>query len=128
MSFAKTIGFVVAAAVLAAPAGAQGTGWTTVGRTVVQPDAGSGSMDVRWEKAFREAMLCVDDHAIKLTEATFRFADGSSKAVKLRQTLADGACSKPLSVPRKSDVASVDIAYDSASLGGSKAKVQITAR
>ena len=127
MRFARTIGCAAAVAAIAGPAAAQGSGWTPVGRAMVAPDAASGTIEVRWQRAFREAMLCVDGHGIRLAAATFRFEDGTTKVVKLRQALADGGCSKPFSMPRKT-VSSADIGYDPASLGGAKAKVQLTAR
>ena len=128
MSFARTIVLAAAAAAVAAPAGAQGSGWTTIGRGATEPDSDSGTIAVRWDPDFREAMLCVEGHAIRVAEATLRFEDGSSKVVKLRQLLADGACSKPLAVPRKAKVASVDIGYDGESLAGAGAELQIAAR
>ena len=128
MSFARSIGLAVAAAAMAAPALAQDTGWTTVGRTAVGPDSSSGTIQVRWDPDFRQAMFCVDGHGMRLDQATLRLEDGSTRVVKLRQTLADGACSKPLSIARKTKLAAVDIAYDSGSLDGAQAKVQLTAR
>ncbi|HEY0111573.1 MAG TPA: hypothetical protein VGB59_00315 [Allosphingosinicella sp.] len=128
MGFAKIIGAAAVAAALAAPSVAQDSGWRTLGRAPVNPEATSGTINVRWDPNLREAMFCVDGHGVRLTDATLRLQDGSAKLVKIRQTLADGGCSKALPLPRKADVASVDIAYDSASLGGAKAKVQLTAR
>lgn len=127
MSFARTIALAAAAAAVATPALAQGS-WTTVGRGVTEPDSQSGTIAVRWDPGFREAILCVEGHDIRVAEATFRFEDGSAKVVKLREFLADGACSRPLSVPRKAEVASIDIGYDGASLDGAKAEVQVAAR
>lgn len=128
MSVARITGMAAAAALLAAPAIAQETGWTSVGRASVGADAASGSIKVRWDPNFRQGMFCTDGSAIRLTDATLRFEDGTSKVVKVRQKLADGDCSKPVAVPRKSQVATVDIAYDAATLTGQKAKVQLVAR
>ena len=129
MTLARITGLAAAAAaLLAAPATAQETGWTTVGRASLGPDAASSTMKVRWDPQFRQGMFCTDGHAIKLGDATLRFEDGTAKVVKVRQKLADGGCSKPIAVPRKSHVATVDIAYDSATVAGGKAKVQLVAR
>jgi hypothetical protein len=129
MSVARiTVIAAAAAALLAAPAIAQESGWTTVGRASLGADATSGSIKVRWDPSFRQGMFCTDGSAIRLAEATLRFEDGTSKIVKVRQKLADGDCSKPIAVPRKSQVSTVDIAYDAATLTGEKAKVLLVAR
>jgi hypothetical protein len=129
MTFARITGLAAAAAaLLAAPAAAQETGWTTVGRASVDGGAASGSIKVRWDPSFRQGMFCTDGSAIRLGDATLRFEDGTSKVVKVRQKLGDGGCSKPIAVPRKRQVATVDIAYDAATLAGGKAKVQLVAR
>jgi hypothetical protein len=127
MNFARWTGLAVAAAAIAAPAGAQ-SGWTTIGRAAAEPEASTGTMQVRWNASFREGMFCVEGHGVKLTDAIVRLQDGSSKVVKVRETLADGGCSKPVVLPRKADVASIDVGYDAASLRGAKAKLQLTAR
>lgn len=128
MSAARMTVIAAAAALLATPAAAQETGWTQVGRASVGADAASGSIKVRWDPSFRQGMFCTDGSAIRLTDATLRFEDGTSKIVKVRQKLTDGGCSKPVAVPRKSQIATVDIAYDAATLTGEKAKVQLVAR
>ena len=128
MRIARTTGLAAAAAALAVPATAQDTGWTTVGRASVGADAASGSITVRWDPSFRQGMFCTDGNSIKLQDATLRFQDGTTKVVKVRQKLADGGCSRPIAVPRKSDVETVDIAYDPATLAGGKVKVQLVAR
>ena len=128
MRLGRTIVIAAAAAILAGPATAQDSGWSTVGRVTVGPDASSGTMTVRWDPSFRQGMFCADGAGVRLADATLRFADGTSKIVKVRQKLADGGCSKPIAVPRKSQVATLDIAYDSATLNGGKAKLQLAAR
>ena len=123
------VGFAAAgAALLAASAAAQDSGWTTVGRTAVGPDAATGSIPVKWDPSFRQGMFCTDGSQIRLNDATLRFEDGTAKVVKVRQKLAEGSCSKPIAVPRKSHIATVEIGYDSATLAGGKAKVQLVAR
>ena len=115
------------AGMAAAPAAAQ-SGWLAAGRVKIDAEASAATMEVRWGPKFDEVMLCTEGSAVKLNSATFRYKDGKTKIVKLRARLADGACTKTTSLGRGRDVASVDIAYDPASLQGAKTKIQLVAR
>jgi hypothetical protein len=112
---------------LAVPAFAQ-SGWLQVGKAHLDGSAGIGTIEPRWAPNFSEAMLCSEGGAIKVNDATFRMRDGKVQRLKLRVRLADGGCTKAFSVGRKRDVAGVDIAYDAASLGGGKTRLQLVAR
>jgi hypothetical protein len=104
------------AAVVAAPAAA-GTGWTSVGRAMLEGGTGTASAELHWQAAFRELLVCADGGAVKLGDATLRFRDGTSRPLKLRTRLAGGDCTDPLSIGRK-ELASIDFAYEAGAAGG----------
>jgi hypothetical protein len=113
------------AAAVAAPAMAQG--WTTVGAGRLD-ESGNGTVKIRWQPEFRNLMFCADEGPVKLDAATLRLRDGSSKVLKLKAAIKDMDCSKTLSVPKNLDIATIDLAYDPASLKGARTKVSLTAR
>jgi hypothetical protein len=127
MSLARGAALAALGGMLAVPALAQ-SGWLQVGRTHVDGASATGTIEPRWEPTFSEAMVCTDGGALKVNDVTFRMRDGKTQHARLRLRLADGGCTKALKVGRKRDLAGVDIAYDPASLGGGKTKLQLVAR
>jgi hypothetical protein len=111
----------------AAPASA-GSGWTSIGSAKLDGAAASATAKLRWNGDYRQLLVCADGGAVKLSQATLRFADGSAKPVRLRARLADGSCLAEMSVPKGRGVESVDFAYDPASLAGAATRITLAAR
>ncbi len=127
MAVPKAAVLAAIAMVVAAPAAAQ-SGWTGVGGRRVGGDAGRGTITVRWQAQFREIMFCVEGRAVRLLDADIRFRDGRSQNVRIRSRIPDGGCSRVSAVGRNRDIATVDIAYDPASLEGGRVDVDLFAR
>jgi hypothetical protein len=108
--------FVAALAMVAAAGGpaVAGTGWTSVGGTKLDGAVKTATAELRWQTGFREMLVCVEGGAVKLGDATLRLKDGTTKPLKLRTRLDDGACTEPLSVGKNRDFVSVDFAYEGA--------------
>lgn len=129
MSLSRNLAALAALAAVAAPAApaAAQPSWTMVGSSRLD-EAGSGTMSVKWQPAFREVMFCADEGNVKLNDAVFRFRDGRTKTLKLRTRIADMDCSRTLGVGKNEDVATIDLSYDPASLKGARTKVSLSAR
>ena len=106
-----------------------GTGWYGIGQAVAQPDAASVSIAAHGDAHNHEIMVCVEGHAMKLTDATLHFEGGGTQSMRIRQRLDDGGCSdgKGLS-GRNHAVTSAEIGYDQAVLAGGSAHVQLFVR
>lgn len=117
-----------AAAVLSAPAAAQ-TGWIRIGAGDVSGDSGRATVAARSEPQFRQLMICVEQHPIRITEAEIRYRDGRSQPIRIRELIDKQDCSRFLRLSgRERDVASVDLSYDAASLSGQVSRVELYAR
>lgn len=127
MAFPRAAAAAAIVLALAAPALAQ-SGWTAVGGRAVSGEAGRDTIAVRWQPQFREIMFCVEGRAVRLLDGTVRYRDGRSQSVRVRARIADGACSRMANVGRNRDIATVDIAYDPASLEGGRTEVEVFAR
>jgi hypothetical protein len=120
-------GLALAIGIAAAPAAA-GSGWTSIGSARLDGAAASATAKLRWQAGFKELLVCAEGGAVKIGEATLRFADGTSRPLKLRTRLVDGGCLAELSVGKSRTVESMDIAYDPKSLAGAKTKITLAAR
>ena len=116
------------AALLAAPAAAQ-SGWMRIGASEVSGDTGRATVSARGQPQFRELMICVEQHPIKITGGEIRFRDGRTQALRLRSLIDKQDCSSFLRLSgRERDIASVDLTYDAASLSGQASRVELYAR
>ena len=125
VAWATALG-VAAMGLVAAPAAA-GAGWTSVGSAKLEGGAASATAKLRWQAGFKELLVCADGGAVKLGGATLRFRDGTTRALKLRTRLTDGACLPEVPVGKSREIEAVDIAYDPGSLVGAM-KVSLAAR
>ena len=119
---------LVAAMMLAAPAAAQ-SGWTGIGASEVGGDSGRATLTAQGQPQFRELMICVEQHPIKITGGEIRFRDGRTQNLRIRALIDKQDCSSFMRLSgRERDVASVDLTYDPASLAGQRSRVELYAR
>ena len=119
---------LAAAMTLAAPAAAQ-SGWTRIGAGDVGGDSGRATLSARSEPQFRELMICVERHPIRIMETEIRFRDGRTQVVRVRALIDKQDCSRTYRLGgRERDVASVDLTYDAAALDGQTSRVELYAR
>lgn len=113
---------------LAAPAFAQ-SGWTGIGHAAATPEAGSVTVPARGEARQREIMFCVEGHLLRINEAVLHYEGGATQNIRLRQRVADGGCSRMGTLSGRNRIlVSADVAYDPATLEGSRTLVQIFVR
>ena len=128
MGFREAAALAVFVAGAAAPAAAQ-SGWTGVGSAAASGDSGTVAIAARSDPRFRELMICVEGHDVRINDADIRFADDRRQSVRLRARLVDGACSRMYTLnSRGKAIAAADVTYDAASLGGGTVRVQLFAR
>ncbi|MEA3044496.1 MAG: hypothetical protein QOJ53_126 [Sphingomonadales bacterium] len=115
-------------AMTAAPAAAQ-SGWTGVGWAPASGDSGRVAINAHSDPRFRELMICVEGHAVRINDADIRFADDRRQSIRLRARIADGACSRMYTLnSRGKAIAAADVTYDTTSLAGGTVRVQLFAR
>ena len=121
----------LAAALLSLASGAAAqTGWTGIGRGEIIGDSGRGAIAGRETQGFRnEIMICVESHALHILDAEIRYRDGRTQALRIRARMDAGDCGRPIALRGGNrDIASLDVAYEPASLGGARAIVEVFAR
>jgi len=113
----------------AVPALAQDSGWGMIGQRQVGIDVDHDSIPARAGEQYRQLMLCVERAPIQVLDVTVRYRNGANQSVRMRSRIADGRCSRGIDLRgREREVASVDFTYQTASLGGQRALVQLFAR
>ncbi|HEV2816368.1 MAG TPA: hypothetical protein VGW40_03990 [Allosphingosinicella sp.] len=122
-------GIVSAAALVAAmPALAQ-SGWTHIGQAVAGADASSATIAAHGDPRYRQVMVCVEGHAIRLTDTILRYQDGRIQTMQLRARVPEGGCSRMSDLGgRNRLIQSAEVGYDPATLQGARATVQLFAR
>lgn len=118
----------IAALVAAMPALAQ-SGWTHIGQATAGSGASSATIAAHGDPRYRQLMVCVEGHLIRLNDAIIHFQDGRTQTIQLRARVADGGCSRMSEVGgRNRLIQSAEIGYDPATLQGGSATVQLFAR
>jgi len=112
---------------LSAPALAQ-SGWAQVGHSTAAGSQDKTMMTPTLDPRYREGMICVDGHVIRLTEATLHFEGGTSRSVRLGARVTDGGCSRSFTFGSRSRIERIEVGYDPATLNGNSAQVQLYAR
>jgi hypothetical protein len=123
-------GIVLAAmaASMAMPAFAQ-SGWRGIGRAQADPGAGSVTITARNDDPYREYMICLEGGPARLLDAQIHYRDGRVQTYRIRARVTDGACSRSsIASGRDKTIATLDIAYDPASLNGSRPRVELYVR
>ena len=116
------------AAFAAAPAPAQ-PGMGMIGQKIVGAELDRDTITARGDEPSREIMFCVEEAPVHFQEVTVRFANGTAQNIRLRSLVAAGRCSRTIELRGGNrDIASVDFTYQSASLGGGRARIQLYAR
>ena len=122
-------GLVAAAALIAAMPVLAQSGWTHIGEAVAGADARSATIAPRGDPRYREVMVCVEGHVIRLNDTVIHYQDGRTQTLQLRARVADGGCSRMSEVGgRNRLIQSAEIGYDPATLQGGRATVQLFAR
>ena len=126
--------FVTAAALAAiwmaaaAPVAAQ-TAWVKIGDRRVSDEVDRDTIRARGGEEFRQLMICVEQAPVRFHSITVRFQNGGTQDVRLRALVAAGRCSRFIDLRgRDRDVAAVDFVYESASLRGRPAQIELFAR
>ena len=128
MGIRKASAWAAILGLVAAPAAAQ-SGWAGIGAAGASGDSGRVTIITRSDPRYRQLMICVEGHAVRLNDAQVRFSDNRIQNVRLRARLADGACSRMIDLSsHRQAIASADITYDVASLAGGTVRVQLFAR
>jgi hypothetical protein len=128
MSFRNASALAACIAAAAAPAAAQ-SGWSGVGWAAASGDSGRIAITAHSDPRFRELMICVEGHAVRINDADLRFDDDHRQSIHIRARLADGACGRMYTLnSRGKAIAAADVTYDTASLAGGTVRVQLFAR
>ena len=123
----KAAAFAVLVAA-SAPALAQ-SGWAQVGQATAQSSASATTLDRPvLDPRYREGMICVDGHAMRLNQATVRYESGNQTTINLRARVTNGGCSRAFGINSRHTIQSVEVTYDPATLEGASAHVQLYAR
>ena len=119
-----------AAALLAMPALARESAWMGVGLRPINATTASQTVEVSGTNVPREAMFCVDDTAVQIVSADFRYRNGDTQTLQIRARIRAGACSRILSLRnRTAELATVSFTADPASLpAGATAQVRVLVR
>ena len=123
-------GIAAAAAMLATmPALAQ-SGWTHIGQAAANADARSATITVvRDDPRFHQVMICIEGHAIRLTDTIIHYQDGRTQAMQVRARIAAGGCSRMSELGgRNRLIQTAELGYDPATLQGGSATLQLFAR
>ena len=111
-----------------APAIAQ-SGWAQVGQAVAQASASAATVSSPvLDPRYREGMICVDGHLIRLNQAIIHYEGGTQQTIQLRARVANGGCSRGFGLNSRHTIQSVEVTYDPATLEGASAHVQLYAR
>ena len=128
MSYARSAALAaVAFAVVAVPVLAQ-PGMGMIGRRLVADTADRDTIPVTGSDHYGTLMICVDNAPLRFQEIVVRYKDGSARTVRLRSLVAAGRCSREIELGGRRELATVDVAYDTASLGGQRALLQLFGR
>jgi hypothetical protein len=119
-----------AAALLAMPALARESAWMGVGLRPINATTASQTVEVSGTNVPREAMFCVDDAAVQIVSADFRYRNGDTQTLPIRARIRAGACSRILGLRnRTAELATVSFTADPASLtAGATAQVRVLVR
>jgi len=117
------------AMVAAMPVLAQ-SGWTHIGQAVANADSRSATVTVvRDDPRFRQVMICVEGHAIRLTDTIIHYQDGRTQTMQLRARVPEGGCSRMSELGgRNRLIQTAELGYDPATLQGGSATLQLFAR
>lgn len=117
------LAFVAAAApVLAQP------GMGLIGRAQVGDTVDHDTIPVTGTELYGTLMICVDRAPVRFQEVVVRYKNGNSQNVRLRSLIAAGRCTREIELHGRRDIATVDFTYQSASLGGQRASLQLFGR
>lgn len=120
---------VPAAAMIAAMPVLAQSGWTHIGEAAASAGARSATIAARGDPRYRQVMVCVEGHVVRLTDTLIRYKDGRSQTLQLRARVPDGGCSRMIELTgRTREIASAEVGYDPATLQGGSATVQLFAR
>ena len=123
-------GIVLAALAVSAatPAFAQ-SGWRGIGRAQADPGAGSVTITAHDDDPYREYMICLEGGPVRLLDAQLHYRDNRVQTYRIRARVADGACSRSAGATgRDKTIATMDVAYDPASLNGSRPRFELYVR
>ena len=121
-----------AAAILAiwaaTPVGAQ-SGWSNVGHGSLAGPTARATIPAHSDPAYRQLMLCVEGHAVRVVDVVVTYADNHSQTIHDGERFAPGECGRmfDLSTHRQA-ITSVDIVFDLPSLAGATVQVDLFAR
>ena len=117
-----------AALVAAMPALAQ-SGWTHIGQATAGSGASSATIAAHGDPRYRQLMVCIEGHVVRLNDAIIHFQDGRTQTIQLRARVADGGCSRMSEVGgRNRLIQSADVGYDPASLQGARPRFELSVR
>jgi hypothetical protein len=88
----------LALVILAVPAEAQRSRWTTLNTTSVRPGVTSETLWVRNRDGLREARLCIERRSVRITGVRIDFDRGVSQRVPVLRTIRPGECSLAVSL------------------------------
>jgi len=122
-------GIVSAAAMMAAMPVLAQSGWTHIGQAVAGAGTRSATIAARGDPRYRQAMVCVEGHAIRLTDTILHYEDGRIQTMQLRARIPEGGCSRMSDLGgRNRLIQTAEVGYDPATLQGARATVQLFAR
>lgn len=119
----------VAFAMVAAPVPTPAQpGMGMIGRRQIGDTAARDTIPVTGTEQYGTLMICVERAPVRFQEIVVRYKDGRARNFRLRSLVAAGRCSRQIELNGRRDIAGVDVAYDSASLGGERALLQLFGR
>lgn len=116
------IAFAVAAPLAAQP------GMGLIGRRQVSDAVDRDTIPVTGTALYGTLLICVDDAPLRFQEVVVRYKNGTSQNVRLRTLIAAGRCTREIELHGRRDIAGVEVTYQTASLGGQRARLQLFGR
>ena len=125
----RIVPVAVMAAALTLPALASAQSWTRLGNREVSDRVDHDSIRARGSAQYRQMIICVEQAPVHFLSVIVRYRDGTTQDVRLRNLIRAGACSRDIALRgRNRDIEAVDFTYETASLGASRARVEVSVR
>lgn len=119
-----------AALLVALPAAASEGAWMGIGLRPINAATTSQTIEVNGTNVPRETMFCVDDAAVQIVSADFRYRNGDTQTLQIGGRIRPGACSRIIRLRnRTAELATVTFTADPASVAaGGTARVRVLVR
>ena len=114
---------------MALPVAAAETGWTGLGHREVSDSVDRDTITARDRGTFRQIMICVERAPVRFYDVVVRYRNGGTQNVRIRALVRAGRCTRNIDLRgRDRNVEAVDFAYEAASLGRGRARVELFGR